>query len=135
SLNAGLPVLHVCDPPLSRAAALLKRAEDIVLSSLLLLAAASIMLLASIAIKLESHGPVLFRQPRRGLNGSVIQAFKFRTMYAHFEDCLGSRQTMRGDPRVTRVGRLLRRHSLDELPQLFNVLAGTMSLVGPRAHP
>jgi Undecaprenyl-phosphate glucose phosphotransferase len=134
SLEAGLPVLHISDPPLSPAAAFVKRTEDIVLSSLLLLAAGPIMLLASIAIKLESCGPVLFRQPRHGLNGSAVEVFKFRTMYAHLEDRLASRQTLRGDPRVTRVGGFLRRHSLDELPQLFNVLAGTVSLVGPRPH-
>jgi lipopolysaccharide/colanic/teichoic acid biosynthesis glycosyltransferase len=135
SLEAGLPVLHISDPPLSPAAAFVKRAEDIVLSSLLLLATGLIMLLASIAIKLESRGPVLFRQPRHGLKGTTIEVFKFRTMYAHLEDRLASRQTLRGDPRITRVGAFLRRHSLDELPQLFNVLVGTLSLVGgaPRA--
>jgi exopolysaccharide biosynthesis polyprenyl glycosylphosphotransferase len=134
SLVAGLPVLHISDPPLSPAAAFVKRMEDVVLSSLLLLATGPFMLLASIAIKLESCGPVLFRQPRHGLNGTTIEVFKFRTMYAHLEDRLASRQTLRGDPRVTRVGAFLRRHSLDELPQLFNVLVGTLSLVGPRPH-
>jgi len=134
SLEAGLPVLHISDPPLSSAATLIKRIEDIVLSAVLLLAFAPVMLLASIAIKLESRGPVLFRQPRHGLNGSAIEVFKFRTMYAHLEDRLASCQTMRGDPRVTRVGAFLRRHSLDELPQFFNVLGGTLSLVGPRPH-
>jgi polysaccharide biosynthesis protein PslA len=134
SLEAGLPVLHISDPPLSPAAAFAKRMEDIVLSSLLLLAAGPIMLLASIAIKLESRGPVLFCQPRHGLNGSPIVVFKFRTMYQHLEDRLASRQTSRGDPRITRVGAVLRRHSLDELPQLINVLVGTLSLVGPRPH-
>jgi Undecaprenyl-phosphate glucose phosphotransferase len=134
SLEAGLPVLHISDPPLSPAATVVKRIEDIVLSSFLLLAFAPIMLLASIAIKLESQGPVLFRQPRHGLNGSTIEVFKFRTMYAHHEDRVASRQTLRGDPRVTRVGAFLRRHSLDELPQFFNVLGGTLSLVGPRPH-
>ena len=134
SLEAGLPVLHISDPPLSPHAAFVKRMEDIVLSSLLLLATGPFMLLASIAIKLESCGPVLFRQPRHGLNGTTIEVFKFRTMYAHLEDRLASRQTLRGDPRVTRVGAFLRRHSLDELPQLFNVLVGTLSLVGPRPH-
>jgi exopolysaccharide biosynthesis polyprenyl glycosylphosphotransferase len=129
-----LPVLHISDPPLSPAAAFVKRMEDVVLSSLLLLATGPFMLLASIAIKLESCGPVLFRQPRHGLNGTTIEVFKFRTMYAHLEDRLASRQTLRGDPRVTRVGAFLRRHSLDEMPQLFNVLVGTLSLVGPRPH-
>jgi Undecaprenyl-phosphate glucose phosphotransferase len=134
SLEAGLPVLHISDPPLSPAAAFAKRIEDIVLSSLLLLVTGPIMLVASIAIKLESRGPVLFRQLRQGLSGSAIEVLKFRTMYEHLGDRLASRQTLRGDPRVTRVGAFLRRHSLDELPQLFNVLVGTLSLVGPRPH-
>ena len=134
SLEAGLPAFHISDPPLSPAAEFVKRTEDIVLSSLLVLAAGPIMLLASLAIKLESRGPVLFRQTRHGLKGSAIEIFKFRSMYAHLEDRLAARQTFRGDPRVTRVGAFLRRHSLDELPQLLNVLAGTLSLVGPRPH-
>jgi Undecaprenyl-phosphate glucose phosphotransferase len=134
SLEAGLPAFHISDPPLSPVAEFVKRTEDIVLSSLLVLAAGPIMLLASLAIKLESRGPVLFRQTRHGLNGSAIEVFKFRTMYAHLEDRFAARQTLRGDPRVTRVGAFLRRHSLDELPQLLNVLAGTLSLVGPRPH-
>jgi Undecaprenyl-phosphate glucose phosphotransferase len=134
SLEAGLPVFHISDPPFSPAADFVKRAEDVVLALLLLLAAGPIILLASLAIKIETPGPVLFRQPRHGLNGSVIEVIKFRTMYAHLADRLASIQTSRVDPRVTRVGAFLRRHSLDELPQLFNVLAGTMSLVGPRPH-
>jgi polysaccharide biosynthesis protein PslA len=134
SMAAGRPVLHIADPPFSPANAAVKRAEDMVLSLLLLLATAPIMLAASIAIKLESRGPVLFRQPRQGIGDAEIQVFKFRTMYAHLEDRLASSQTVRSDPRVTRVGAFLRRHSLDELPQLLNVLAGTMSLVGPRPH-
>jgi Undecaprenyl-phosphate glucose phosphotransferase len=135
SVMAGLPVFRISDPPLSTAAAFVKRAEDIILSSLLLLATGPIMLLASIAIKLESRGNVLFRQPRHGLNGSTIEVFKFRSMYAHLEDRAAARQTLRDDPRITRVGAFLRRHSLDELPQLFNVLGGALSLVGPRPHP
>src|ERR1044072_8689793 len=79
-------------------------------------------------------GCLLFLQPRQGLSNVEFRVFKFRTMYAHLEDCLASSQTVRCDPRVTRVGAFLRRHSLDELPQLLNVLAGTMSPVGPRPH-
>jgi lipopolysaccharide/colanic/teichoic acid biosynthesis glycosyltransferase len=78
---------------------------------------------------------VLFRQKRAGLNDQIFQVMKFRTMYAHARDDLALRQTSRGDARVTRVGRFLRRTSLDELPQLLNVLIGDMSLVGPRPHP
>jgi lipopolysaccharide/colanic/teichoic acid biosynthesis glycosyltransferase len=77
---------------------------------------------------------VLFRQPRAGFNDRVIEVWKFRTMYADARDDRAVHQTKRNDPRVTRVGRILRRTSLDELPQLFNVLAGSMSIVGPRPH-
>jgi len=118
----------------SRAARIAKRVEDIILALLLLVATAPLLLLVGLAIKLESAGPVLFRQLRHGLNGSDIRVFKFRTMYAHLEDRHALSQTARDDTRVTRLGAFLRRHSIDELPQLFNVLAGTMSLVGPRPH-
>jgi exopolysaccharide biosynthesis polyprenyl glycosylphosphotransferase len=120
--------------PLSRAARIVKRVEDILLSFLLLVLTGPLMLLVGIAIKLDSRGPVLFRQPRHGLNGAEIRVLKFRTMHARAEDKLATRQTSRGDPRVTRVGAFLRQHSIDELPQLLNVLFGTMSLVGPRPH-
>ena len=128
------PAAQISDPPLSGVSAVVKRVEDILLAFVLLVAAAPLMLLVSIAIKLESRGPVLFRQPRHGLDGLEIEVLKFRTMYAHLEDTLASRQTSQHDPRVTGLGRFLRRHSIDELPQLFNVLLGTMSLVGPRPH-
>ncbi len=91
------------------------------------------MALIAVAIKLESRGPVLFRQRRRGLNLAIIDVLKFRTMRV-LEDGNAIEQAHAEDPRVTRVGRFLRRTSLDELPQLFNVLEGTMSLVGPRPH-
>lgn len=134
SLQSGFPVWHISDPPLRRASSVIKRIEDLVLSSIMVLAAAPIMLIAAAAIKLDSCGPVLFRQPRHGLNGRIIEVLKFRTMFSEAEDKLACRQTARGDARITRVGKVLRRHSLDELPQLFNVLTGTMSLVGPRPH-
>jgi exopolysaccharide biosynthesis polyprenyl glycosylphosphotransferase len=121
-------------PPLSRLERFVKRAEDVLLSCLLLLLTGPLMVLVSLAIKIESRGPVLFRQPRHGFNGAEFKVFKFRTMYADTEDKLATRQTLREDPRVTRIGSFLRRHSIDELPQLFNVLAGSMSLVGPRPH-
>jgi lipopolysaccharide/colanic/teichoic acid biosynthesis glycosyltransferase len=101
---------------------------------MLLLMVSPLMLMIALAIKLESRGSVLFTQPRLGLNGSIIHVLKFRTMYAHCEDRQASTQTSRGDPRVTRVGAFLRAHSFDELPQLFNVLCGNMSVVGPRPH-
>ena len=89
----------------------------------------------AIAIKLDSRGPVFFRQPRLGLHNRTFMMWKFRTMYVECSDIAGSQLTMRNDPRITRVGTWLRRWSLDELPQLLNVLDGTMALVGPRPHP
>ena len=86
------------------------------------------------AIALESPGGILFRQRRFGFQNEEISVLKFRSMYAHKQDVSGAQRTTRGDPRVTKVGRILRRTSLDEIPQLFNVFMGTMSLVGPRPH-
>jgi exopolysaccharide biosynthesis polyprenyl glycosylphosphotransferase len=134
SLQAGLPVLHVSDPPLGLVAACIKRAEDICLAAVLIVLTFPVMLLVGLAIRLESGRPILFRQSRQGLGGSNIAILKFRTMYSECEDRIASRQTCKGDPRVTPVGTFLRRHSLDELPQLFNVLRGSMSLIGPRPH-
>jgi putative colanic acid biosynthesis UDP-glucose lipid carrier transferase len=111
----------------------LKRVLDVVLSALGLILAAPIMLLAAIAIRLNSSGPVLFRQRRYGLDGKEILVWKFRTMTT-MDDGADVKQAVKNDPRVTEVGRLLRRTSLDELPQLFNVLWGSMSLVGPRPY-
>jgi len=130
-----VPVLNVFDKPLSEDKLLLKRIEDIGLALLLLLAFSPIMLATAIAIKLDSRGPILFRQTRYGFNNQRIQVWKFRSMYA--DDCrdIAPVQVGRDDPRITRVGRFIRRTSIDELPQLFNVLGGSMSLVGPRPHP
>ena len=129
-----VPLLRVLDRPVSGSAELLKAAEDRVLGSLLLLVFAPLMLLIAVAIKLDSRGPVFFRQTRYGFNNNLIKVWKFRTMYHHMTDVAGSVLTQRDDPRVTRVGRFLRRTSLDELPQLLNVVTGEMSLVGPRPH-
>jgi Undecaprenyl-phosphate glucose phosphotransferase len=131
---AGLPFLHLRDKPISGLAASVKRAEDLVIGVPLLCLAAPLMLLVALAIRLDSPGPVLFIQPRLGFNNRVIQVRKFRTMHGAASDERGCRQAFRGDPRVTRVGRWLRRTSLDELPQLINVVGGSMSLVGPRPH-
>ncbi|HEX6243965.1 MAG TPA: exopolysaccharide biosynthesis polyprenyl glycosylphosphotransferase [Polyangiales bacterium] len=109
-----------------------KRFEDVVLGSLALLICAVPMLLIALAIKLTSNGPVLFKQPRHGENGRVFNVLKFRTMRVMETDRVT--QASRGDPRVTKVGAFLRRTSLDELPQFFNVVRGEMSLVGPRPH-
>jgi len=102
-----------------------------------LLLSAPLLAVIVLLIKLDSPGPVLYRQKRRGLGGRVIEVLKFRTMYVQRCDPPHGPivQARRSDPRVTRVGRVLRRHNLDELPQLWNVLIGSMSLVGPRPHP
>lgn len=112
----------------------LKRFEDVVVAGLALALLWPLMLAVAVAIKLESRGPVLFRQPRLGFNNVPFEVWKFRSMYAEVGDIGATHQTVRGDPRVTRVGRFIRRTSLDELPQLFNVLRGHMSVVGPRPH-
>jgi len=110
-----------------------KRAFDIVVAGLVLLVFLPLLLVIGTAIWMESEGPVLFRQQRTGLNGRPFRIYKFRTMCVT-EDGQGVRQAVRGDARVTPLGGLLRRLSLDELPQLLNVLKGEMSVVGPRPH-
>jgi lipopolysaccharide/colanic/teichoic acid biosynthesis glycosyltransferase len=107
---------------------------DVVLGSLLLVVLSPVLFAVAIAVKLSSPGPVLFVQQRWGVNGSIIHVFKFRTMRVECEDRVAARQTERNDPRVTRVGHILRKTSLDEPPQLLNVVLGEMSLVGPRPH-
>lgn len=121
--------------PLTAFQLALKRAEDLILASLILAMTAPVFLLVAIAIRLDSRGPVLFRQQREGFHDHVFRVWKFRTMFAKATDLGAVRQTSRGDDRVTRVGRLLRRFSIDELPQVLNVLSGDMSIVGPRPHP
>ena len=119
--------------PLSPGEQIVKRAIDILLASLFLLMLAPVMVLVAVCIKLESRGPVLFIQTRNGFNGRPFRIYKFRTMSV-LEDGAVIRQATKNDPRVSQLGRVLRRTNLDELPQLFNVLAGDMSLVGPRPH-
>lgn len=126
-------LIDVKPKPLSDWNNLVKSVEDYVLGTILLVIALPLMALIALAVKLESKGPVLFRQRRRGLNCEVIEVLKFRTMHVA-EDGASVPQATKDDPRVTRVGRVLRRLSLDELPQLVNVLRGEMSLVGPRPH-
>ncbi len=111
--------------------ALVKRVADVVLSMLLLLALVPLLLLIAVLIRLDSPGPVLFVQKRVGVKGTLFDMYKFRSMHAYVERYEAS-PTTSDDPRITRVGRLLRRTSFDELPQLGNVLLGSMSLVGPR---
>jgi undecaprenyl-phosphate galactose phosphotransferase/putative colanic acid biosynthesis UDP-glucose lipid carrier transferase len=119
--------------PLSKIEQLLKRSVDLIGASLALLLLSPLMLGAAVLIKLDSNGPILFTQRRSGFNGHQFRIFKFRTMNV-LEDGPVIQQAVRSDPRVTRVGRWLRRSNIDELPQLFNVLRGDMSLVGPRPH-
>ncbi|MGD9979312.1 MAG: exopolysaccharide biosynthesis polyprenyl glycosylphosphotransferase [Hyphomonadaceae bacterium] len=128
----GAAVACVSGRPHNHRRAFVKRLEDIVLGALLAAVFALPMLLIAIAIKLDSKGPVLYRQRRHGFNNRVFTALKFRSM--RHDPGAALQQVRANDPRVTRVGRFLRRTSLDELPQLFNVLKGEMSLVGPRPH-
>jgi putative colanic acid biosynthesis UDP-glucose lipid carrier transferase len=130
----GLPVWRLSTRPLTDAALLVKRAEDLIIGLPLLVVAAPIMALIALAIKLDTPGPVLFRQMRHGFNNSTFTVFKFRSMTFDDSSATDVPQATARDPRVTRVGWILRRTSLDELPQLFNVMLGDMSLVGPRPH-
>src|SRR5690606_32379061 len=130
---AGLPVLNLSATPMEGVNGLLKALEDRVLAALILLLIWPVMVAIAIGIKLSSPGPVIFKQHRYGLRGNKIEVWKFRTMTVCENDD-NVTQAKRNDPRVTRFGAFLRRTSLDELPQLFNVLQGRMSLVGPRPH-
>ena len=112
----------------------MKRVIDVMGAGSALLFFAPLFISIAVAIKLTSPGPVLFSQRRYGYRSRLFRIYKFRTMYTHLGDRAGTRQALRGDPRVTRIGRMLRATSLDELPQLLNVLKGDMSLVGPRPH-
>jgi Undecaprenyl-phosphate glucose phosphotransferase len=126
---------RVMGKPLDEVAAVVKRIEDVVIALFCLLVTLPLMLMIALSIKLDSRGPVLFRQRRLGANNLPFDLLKFRSMYVEQTDPLGHQLTRAGDPRITRVGRFLRSTSLDELPQLINVLRGDMSLVGPRPHP
>lgn len=129
-----LPVMTLFERPISGIDAWAKVAEDRILSSLALLIFALPMLVIALAIRLDSPGPVFFRQAREGFNNKPFRVYKFRTMFDNRTEHSDIIQASRRDPRVTRVGAILRRTSLDELPQLLNVFQGDMSLVGPRPH-
>ena len=133
-LLGDLPIMALFERPISGLDSLMKRIEDLVLLGLLLPFALPIMLGAALAIKLDSPGPVFFRQEREGFNARRFAIWKFRTMYADRLEFDAIKQAARDDPRVTRIGRLLRATSMDELPQLINVARGDMSIVGPRPH-
>jgi putative colanic acid biosynthesis UDP-glucose lipid carrier transferase len=129
----GVPVIALCESPFQGIQGLSKRLTDVVFSAVLLVAAAPLMLACALAIRLTSSGTVFFRQDRYGLDGQKIVVYKFRTMTVS-ENGNHVPQATRNDSRVTPIGRFLRRTSLDELPQLINVIQGRMSLVGPRPH-
>jgi Undecaprenyl-phosphate glucose phosphotransferase len=129
-----LPLLAVFDRPLKGWGLFLKSAMDIAIASAAIIGLSPVMLATALAVKLESKGPVIFRQKRYGFNNELIEVYKFRSMYADLADADAKRLVTKDDPRVTRVGRIIRKTSLDELPQLFNVLTGQLSLVGPRPH-
>ena len=129
-----LPLLSVFDRPLSPWGAFLKSAMDKVIAVFAIIALSPLMVVTAIAVRWESKGPVIFKQKRYGFNNELIEVFKFRSMYADMGDATASKLVTRGDPRVTKVGRIIRKTSIDELPQLFNVLTGQLSLVGPRPH-
>jgi putative colanic acid biosynthesis UDP-glucose lipid carrier transferase len=131
---AGVPLFTSCDTPFADwGRRVVKRASDLAIAAGTLLLAAPIMAVVAIAVKLSSPGPILFRQRRHGLDGKEIVVYKFRTMTC-MENGANVTQAQRDDPRVTRLGRFLRKSSVDELPQLINVLQGRMSVIGPRPH-
>ncbi len=128
------PVISIGEKPLKDWRAAKKACFDYLAGALALLALSPLLALLALAVRLDSKGPALFRQPRLGFNNRLFVCYKFRTMYADMTDIMADRQTVRGDPRITHVGRWMRKFSLDELPQLLNVMNGSMSLVGPRPH-
>jgi Undecaprenyl-phosphate glucose phosphotransferase len=130
----GVPAINLVASPLSANSMLKKEIFDRLFAAGALLALAPLLLGIAIAVKLSSRGPVFFRQKRKGADGRVFTIYKFRSMRLHTEEKGILRQATRNDPRVTKVGAFLRRTSLDELPQFFNVLCGDMSVVGPRPH-
>ena len=128
-----LQTIQVCQPPLSMFDLCAKRTFDITLATIGLIVLSPLFLVISIAIKLDSRGPVFFRNTRHGFNNEEIRVLKFRSMTT-IENGDHFTQAIKNDPRVTRVGQIIRRTNIDELPQLINVLRGEMSLVGPRPH-
>ena len=134
TMRAGIPMLTLFDRPISGWSHVMKLVEDRVIALAALALVAPLMITIAVAIKLDSRGPILFKQRRFGFNDRPIEVWKFRTMRRECTDADAVLQTTRRDLRVTRLGRFLRKSSLDELPQLFNVLKGEMSIVGPRPH-
>ncbi len=129
-----LPLLSVFNRPLGGWAAFVKAVFDRIVAAAMIVAFAPVMAATALAVRLESKGPALFKQKRYGFNNELIEVYKFRSMYTDRCDATAAKLVTKDDPRVTRVGRFIRKTSLDELPQLFNVLKGELSLVGPRPH-
>ena len=135
SYIGSVPVLDVFDKPIADWDVVLKMLFDRLVGALALLFLSPLMALVAVAIKLDSKGPVIFRQKRYGFNNEMIEVYKFRSMFVDRLDPTAGKLVTKDDPRVTRVGRFIRKTSLDELPQLFNVVfSGNLSLVGPRPH-
>jgi putative colanic acid biosynthesis UDP-glucose lipid carrier transferase len=131
---SGIPIITLSETPLVGVRLLAKEIEDKVLSALILLLISPLLIVLAIAVKLSSPGPIFFRQNRAGWNGKTFRIWKFRSMYVHQPEDGVVKQAEKNDSRITKVGAFIRKTSLDELPQLFNVLFGDMSLVGPRPH-
>ena len=131
---AGLPAVNLSDTPMGGSNQLIKALEDRLLALFIVPLIAPLLILIAISVKITSPGPILFKQKRHGWDGRVINVYKFRTMKIHSEESGKITQASKGDSRVTPLGAFLRRTSLDELPQFYNVLQGRMSIVGPRPH-
>lgn len=129
-----VPVFDMADRPITDWNLVFKWLFDKSVALLAIVLLSPLMIATAIAIKLESKGPVIFRQKRHGFNNELIEVYKFRSMYTDMADAGASKLVTKGDPRVTKVGKFIRRTSIDELPQLFNVLMGTLSIIGPRPH-
>ena len=135
SYIGNVPVLDIFDKPIADWNMVLKSAFDRMIGALMLIGLSPVMLLTALAVKLDSRGPIFFRQNRYGFNNELIEVWKFRSLYHAQSDATASTLVGVGDSRVTKVGRIIRKTSLDELPQLFNVVFyGNLSLVGPRPH-
>jgi len=129
-----LPLMSVFDRPVSGWSWFMKDVIDRILATIFIVLLSPVMAIAWFAVRYESTGPAIFKQKRFGFNNELVEVFKFRSMYTDMGDANASKLVTKGDPRVTRVGRFIRKTSIDELPQLFNVLTGQLSLVGPRPH-
>ncbi len=134
SYIGNVPFIDLADKPIANWDYVRKWLFDKIVAGLLVVLLAPLMALIALAIKLDSKGPVFFRQTRQGFNNELIQIYKFRSMYTDMTDAQAEKLVTKDDPRVTKVGKFIRKTSMDELPQLFNVLKGELSLVGPRPH-